>query len=170
MVMFGLVLIEPYLAIDVKAALNETATFDGNPNRSLNAMASLSFIVGLRLKDFPAELTLTLLFFNMVNEFAPIFEKLSFIDFLRPSIEVNIPTSAIIPIEIIRAVKVVRSKFPLMAINAIFICCKRSTEFDLSPKIKKPHHKEGALTNIVTNLIKPQKSSRIHKLRLHLDL
>jgi len=59
--------------------------------------------------------------FLIVKEFEPMLEKLSLMDPFRASIDVRIPTNAIIPKAIIRMVNTVRSICPRTADRAILI-------------------------------------------------
>jgi hypothetical protein len=87
----------------------------------------------------------------MVNELEPMLANVLLAKLFTPSIAVRIPTKAIIPIEIISAVRTVRNLFALIDCIPILIVSMAFIRMNYSSKIKKSRPiKTGTHKNITS--------------------
>jgi hypothetical protein len=131
--MFGCVFSEPCFSVDANEAYAETLTVAGNSNVSSKRLAS-RYVIRVYLLGFfpPLPIRMLLPRFRMVNVFAPILVKLLVMELLMPSIEVRIPTSAVMPMAMISIVRMARSHWLRIESKATFTFSLNSCRYFLS--------------------------------------
>ena len=131
--MFGFVFLPSNFIVEFQEKVPLMQITPGNSYLSLNRVASVYFISLYRTIRCPRPPNI--IFpprFRILKLFEPMLEKLSVILPFSASIEVRIPTIAIIPNEIISAVSTALSLLPFIDPMATFIFSLRFSWFSIS--------------------------------------
>ena len=120
--MFGLVFFDSYFMVDAPEAKVETEGFAGNSYALLKFTAS-SYVMLLNFRGFlPFRPILTIISrLRIVNVLAPMLVKLLLMEDFKASMDVSVPTSEVIPMVIIKTVRIVRKSWLRIAPSDILI-------------------------------------------------